>query len=88
MSSLHHWQQEIQRCVPDFKIVPYWGNPQERKILRQFWQQTNLHTPKASFHVVVTSYNVVVQDLKYFNKMKWQYLILDDAQQAIKTNVR
>lgn len=60
---------------------------QERKILRQFWQQTNLHTPEASFHVVVTSYNVVVQDLKYFNKVKWQYLILDEAQ-SIKSTLR
>ncbi|XP_021956408.1 chromatin-remodeling ATPase INO80 isoform X2 [Folsomia candida] len=85
-SSLHHWQQEIKRFIGEFKIVPYWGNPQERKILRQYWQQTNLHTREASFHVVITSYNVVVQDLKYFNKVKWQYLILDEAQ-AIKTAV-
>jgi len=27
-STLHNWQQEIARFVPDFKVVPYWGNPQ------------------------------------------------------------
>jgi hypothetical protein len=26
-------QQEIQRFVPDFKVVPYWGTPAQRKIL-------------------------------------------------------
>ena len=27
-STLHNWQQEIARFLPDFKVVPYWGSPQ------------------------------------------------------------
>ena len=27
-STLHNWQQEMDRFVPDFKVVPYWGSPQ------------------------------------------------------------
>ena len=27
-STLHNWQQEFERFVPDFIVVPYWGNPQ------------------------------------------------------------
>ncbi|XP_050443158.1 chromatin-remodeling ATPase INO80 isoform X2 [Adelges cooleyi] len=83
-STLHNWQQEIARFVPAFKVVPYWGNPQERKILRQFWDQKGLHTEEASFHVVITSYQLIVSDFKYFNRIKWQYLVLDEAQ-AIKS---
>ncbi|XP_054271279.1 chromatin-remodeling ATPase INO80 [Macrosteles quadrilineatus] len=83
-STLHNWQQEMARFVPDFKVVPYWGSPQERKILRQFWDQKDLHTQEASFHVVITSYQLVITDFKYFNRIKWQYLILDEAQ-AIKS---
>lgn len=26
-STLHNWQQELAKFVPDFKVVPYWGNP-------------------------------------------------------------
>jgi DNA helicase INO80 len=29
-STLHNWQQEMARFVPDFKVVPYWGSPQVR----------------------------------------------------------
>ena len=29
-STLHNWQQEIARFLPEFKIVPYWGSPQGR----------------------------------------------------------
>ncbi|KAF4527568.1 hypothetical protein B566_EDAN016150 [Ephemera danica] len=73
------------RFVPQFKVIPYWGNPQERRILRQFWAQKNVHTEDASFHVVITSYQLVVADIKYFNRVKWQYLVLDEAQ-AIKSS--
>ncbi|KAJ2954687.1 hypothetical protein O0L34_g2984 [Tuta absoluta] len=84
-STLHNWQQEMQRFVPDFKVVPYWGSPAERKILRQFWERKDLHTPHAAFHVVITSYQIVVSDLKYLNRVSWQYMILDEAQ-AIKSS--
>lgn len=86
-STLHNWQQEMARFVPFFKVVPYWGNPQERKILRQFWDTKDLHTKEASFHVVITSYQLVITDYKYFNRIKWQYMILDEAQ-AIKSTSR
>ncbi|XP_053689861.1 chromatin-remodeling ATPase INO80 [Sabethes cyaneus] len=84
-STLHNWQQEMERFVPDFNVVPYWGSPNERKILRQFWEQKDLHTKEASFHVVITSYQLVVSDYKYFNRIKWQYMVLDEAQ-AIKSS--
>uniref|UniRef100_A0A1B0CSZ6 Chromatin-remodeling ATPase INO80 n=1 Tax=Lutzomyia longipalpis TaxID=7200 RepID=A0A1B0CSZ6_LUTLO len=84
-STLHNWQQEMQRFVPGFNVVPYWGSPHERKILRQFWEQKDLHTKDASFHVVITSYQLVVSDYKYFNRIKWQYMVLDEAQ-AIKSS--
>jgi len=83
-STLHNWQQEIAKFVPDFKCVPYWGSPQERKVLRGFWTQENLHTKKASFHIVVTSYQIVITDYKYFNRHAWQHMVLDEAQ-AIKS---
>ncbi|KAH9509093.1 putative DNA helicase ino80 [Bulinus truncatus] len=83
-STLHNWQQEVSRFTPKFKVVPYWGNTQDRKILRKFWDQKSLHTEDASFHVVITSYQLVIQDVKYFQRIKWQYMVLDEAQ-AIKS---
>ena len=83
-STLHNWQQEIAKFVPDFKCVPYWGSPQERKVLRGFWSSSQLHTKQASFHIVVTSYQIVITDYKYFSRHAWQYMVLDEAQ-AIKS---
>lgn len=35
--------------------------------------------------MVITSYQLVIQDVKYFQRIKWQYMILDEAQ-AIKSS--
>ncbi|KAI9748658.1 MAG: hypothetical protein M4579_007155 [Chaenotheca gracillima] len=85
-STLHNWQQEISRFVPDLKVLPYWGNAKDRKVLRKFWDRKHItYTRDSPFHVLVTSYQLVVQDAQYFQKIRWQYMILDEAQ-AIKSS--
>ena len=82
-STLHNWRKEIKRFAPNLKVLPYWGGLKERKLIRKYFNSKNLGTPNAPFHVVVTSYQLVVADEKSFQRMKWQYMILDEAQ-AIK----
>ncbi|KAJ5145923.1 Helicase C-terminal [Penicillium bovifimosum] len=85
-STLHNWQQEITRFVPNIKVLPYWGNARDRKILRKFWDRKHItYNRDSEFHVLVTSYQLVVLDAQYFQKIKWQYMILDEAQ-AIKSS--
>ena len=85
-STLHNWQQEIAKFVPNLKVLPYWGSAKDRKILRKFWDRKHVTYNKDSpFHVLVTSYQIVVADTPYFQKVKWQYMILDEAQ-AIKSS--
>lgn len=85
-STLHNWQQEIAKFVPNFKVLPYWGNGKDRKVLRKFWDHKNVkYNRDSQFHVLVTSYQLVVADASYFQKIKWQYMILDEAQ-AIKSS--
>jgi chromatin-remodeling ATPase INO80 len=85
-STLHNWQQEITKFVPSVKVLPYWGSAKDRKVLRKFWDRKHItYTKDSEFHVLVTSYQLVVQDAQYFQKIKWQYMILDEAQ-AIKSS--
>ncbi|SCV00788.1 LAME_0G12002g1_1 [Lachancea meyersii CBS 8951] len=85
-STLHNWVNEISKFVPEFKILPYWGNGNDRKVLRRFWDRKQFRYGKdAPFHVLITSYQMVVSDAAYIQKMKWQYMILDEAQ-AIKSS--
>ncbi|KAK8858405.1 hypothetical protein IAR55_002632 [Kwoniella newhampshirensis] len=86
MSTLHNWQQELARFVPRLKALPYWGSPKDRETLRRIWSRKNqTFSEESPFHILVTSYQLAVQDEKYLQGMKWQYMILDEAQ-AIKSS--
>lgn len=78
---MHNWQQEISRFVPTLKVLPYWGSVKDRTTLRKFWAKKDITYNKDSdFHIIVTSYQLVTQDQQYFQKVTWQYMILDEAQ--------
>lgn len=80
-STLHNWQQELTRFVPNLKALPYWGNVKDRTTLRKFWSKKEIsYNQDAPFHVLITSYQLVTQDQQYFQRVKWQYMILDEAQ--------
>ncbi|KAF6766320.1 DNA ATP-dependent helicase [Ephemerocybe angulata] len=80
-STLHNWQQELTRFVPHLKALPYWGNVKDRTTLRKFWSKKEIsYDQNAPFHVLITSYQLITQDQQYFQRVKWQYMILDEAQ--------
>ena len=41
----------------------------------------------SAFHVVVTSYEMAVKDEKHMKRVRWQYMVLDEAQ-AVKSSSR
>lgn len=59
-STLHNWQQELTRFVPQLKALPYWGNVKDRATLRKFWSKKEIsYNQDAPFHVLITSYQLV-----------------------------
>ncbi|KAK4432107.1 Chromatin-remodeling ATPase INO80 [Sesamum alatum] len=84
-SVLNNWADEISRFCPDLKTLPYWGGLQERTVLRKNINPKRLYRREAGFHILITSYQLLVSDEKYFRRVKWQYMVLDEAQ-AIKSS--
>ncbi|XP_055328559.1 helicase domino-like isoform X2 [Paramacrobiotus metropolitanus] len=76
-SVLLNWELEFKRWCPGFIIKTYYGNKKQRAELRTGW------TKPDSFHICITSYKIATQDSSVFRRMRWHYLILDEAQ-AIK----
>ena len=69
-----NWEIEFKKWCPSFKILSYYGNQKERKLKRYGWFRPN------SFHVCITSYKLVIQDYSIFKRKKWEYIVLDEAQ--------
>ncbi|EDV22089.1 uncharacterized protein TRIADDRAFT_59226 [Trichoplax adhaerens] len=72
-SVMLNWEMELKKWCPAFKILTYYGSVKERKQKRQGWTKVN------AFHVCITSYKLVLQDHSSFRRMRWQYLVLDEA---------
>ncbi|KAK2416854.1 DNA helicase INO80 protein [Trifolium repens] len=83
-SVLNNWNEELERFCPELKILPYWGGLSERTVLRKSMNPKDLYRREAKFHILITSYQLLVADEKYFRRVKWQYMVLDEAQ-AIKS---
>lgn len=68
-----NWECEIKRFCPGLKVLAYYGSTKTRKSLRVGWSKPN------SFHICITSYQLIVQDASVFRRKRWYYLILDEA---------
>ncbi|CAI4058899.1 hypothetical protein SKDZ_04G5350 [Saccharomyces kudriavzevii ZP591] len=72
-SVLLNWEMEFKRFAPGFKVLTYYGSPQQRKEKRKGWNKPD------AFHVCIVSYQLVVQDQHSFKRKRWQYMVLDEA---------
>ncbi|XP_057438033.1 chromatin-remodeling ATPase INO80 isoform X3 [Lotus japonicus] len=83
-SVLNNWNEELERFCPELKRLPYWGGVSERTVLRKSINPKDLYRREAKYHILITSYQLLVTDEKFFRRVKWQYMVLDEAQ-AIKS---
>lgn len=72
-SVMLNWEMEFKKFAPGFKVMTYYGSPQERARKRKGWNKMD------AFHVCITSYQLVVHDHSSFKRKKWRYMILDEA---------
>jgi len=71
-SLIHNWANEIKKFAPQLKVYLYTGTNRVKtkeigKILRHY-------------HVVLSSYGVVRNDIEYLSNYKFHYIILDESQ--------
>ncbi|KAH6643098.1 SNF2 family N-terminal domain-containing protein [Boeremia exigua] len=74
-SVMLNWEMEFKKFLPGFKILTYYGDINERKRKRMGWRSTG----KDMYNVVITSYQLILQDAAAFKMRAWHYLILDEA---------
>ncbi|KAK0499895.1 SNF2 family N-terminal domain-containing protein [Armillaria luteobubalina] len=67
--------EEITRFVPRLKVLPYWGN-----IVLLFESSGVRKNKLQSGRAVSRSHYQLSADQQYFQRVKWQYIISDEAQ--------
>ncbi|KAJ5180799.1 hypothetical protein N7492_004009 [Penicillium capsulatum] len=72
-SVMLNWEMEFKKWCPGFKIMTYYGNQEERKMKRRGWMDDN------SWNVLITSYQLALQDNQSLKRRNWHYMILDEA---------
>jgi helicase SRCAP/SWR1 len=64
---------EFKKWAPGFKILTYYGDAKQREQKRKGWNKQD------TWHVCITSYQLVIHDQQIFKRKRWEYMILDEA---------
>ncbi|GAB4819427.1 hypothetical protein N2152v2_006473 [Parachlorella kessleri] len=86
LSTLPNWVAEFERWAPDFPVVLYHGSKQERQELRRKRMPAGKVTDQ--FPVVVTSYEIVIADVKFLQKYDWKYVVVDEGHRLKNFNCK
>lgn len=85
LSTISNWVSEINRFAPKMPALLYHGTQTEREELRR----TRLANPGGpKFPIVVTSYEIAMNDRKFLQKHYWKYLIVDEGHRIKNLNCK
>jgi ATP-dependent DNA helicase len=76
LSTTSNWLEEFRKWTPSVPVVLYHGSKQERNDIRR------KHFKAAGsdkFPVVITSYEICMNDRNFLNKYSWSFLIIDEG---------
>lgn len=76
-----NWRKEIKKWVPSIRVVMYYGTAHSRKLAQEY-EMFNKGSNDLGCHVVVTSYEAMVDDnsRKMLSKIPWAGLVVDEGQ--------
>lgn len=80
LSTLSNWAKEFRKWLPDMNVVVYVGNRASREMCQQHEFFTNKKGGRhVKFHTLITTYEVILKDKAVLSKIKWNYLMVDEA---------
>lgn len=80
LSTITHWEREAAAWTDAYTVLFHGSADSRRVILQHDWGEP---APKGQvryrFHIVITTYETVMQDPEPLTKIKWTYLIVDEG---------
>jgi ATP-dependent DNA helicase len=76
LSTTSNWLEEFRKWTPTVPVVLYHGSKQDREQLRK----RHFKNPGTKdFPVIITSYEICMNDRNFLNKYQWGFLIIDEG---------
>ena len=85
LSTLSNWVSEFEKFAPTIPTILYHGSKEERTEKRK---EIKFLPEKGCFPVVVTSYEIVMNDRKYLHDLMWKYIVVDEGHRIKNLNCR
>lgn len=85
LTTLSNWIREFQRWAPSLSVMMYHGNKAERAVLRNDFRKFGKPN---GFNAIITSYQIVMIDKKYFRGIQWKYIIVDEGHRIKNLNCK
>ncbi|XP_039295321.1 lymphocyte-specific helicase-like [Nilaparvata lugens] len=81
LSTLSNWLHEFEKFAPEIPVVLFYGSAEERKAQRRKLKTATKINDKltAVLPVVVTSYQVPLQEKETLCSINWQYIVVDEG---------
>lgn len=87
LSTLANWVNEFKRFTPSINVLLYHGTKEERQHMINRKMQKKKETT-ADFPVIVTSYEIVMNDRKFLQRYNWKYIVVDEGHRLKNMNCR
>ena len=91
LSTVPNWVNEFKRFSPTVPVVLYHGNQEERFLLRKKLQEVATSKEldgKLMRNVIVTSYEIAMNDRAAFSSIMWRYIVVDEGHRLKNMNCR
>jgi len=87
LSTVRNWIEEFKFWTPTINTIMYHGSKDEREEMRRKRMRIQ-DQRKPEFPVVVTSYEICMNDKKFLASYQWKYIIVDEGHRLKNMNCR
>ncbi|CAH8678580.1 unnamed protein product [Schistosoma rodhaini] len=84
LSTVGNWQREFENWS-DFNVIIYHGSSVSRSMIQEyemFYRKRTSGAPRHDiykFHVIVTTFEVLMNDIEFFGQIHWAAAVIDEA---------
>lgn len=80
LSTVPNWLMEFERFAPNLPVVLFHGTPEERiEAYKRIKKQHRITNDYKTQPIVITTYEVVIQEGTFLRSETWRYLVVDEA---------